>query len=427
MQPKPLLFKVLLLGNTGVGKSSLFHHYAKREFIKSIVTYGLEYAAIDLKVAGDQPCKLQIWDCFNGPERFTYIRPDIFKGTSAIVLVYDVTRRDSLDVLSSWIDDIHKHLPRTIPLFVVANKVDLQADRVVSPEEGQKAAIALGAMGYWETSVKSGQNLDAAIQSIGEQVFASHDKIVTNPVFSQVERKTIQPIAEQSNPTIQTPNGSEFQTHDSIEVEKLSAGQQETDTSPKRWLLKTGDPKLDAIDYVSEADFEELDQSHNAQLESKNKSHNFDEKLLSLLEVFQKKYNDKYISSGRVKGCSLAEIHELESSLPSPLPQFYVHFLRIFGKDSGNDIDTSIFGWQHLKKIREKAQLILEKSEDGFQLLEEDFVFFEGEGVFFAYFSVRDPSPDPYISYYDPRFQPPYYPRKMRMSDFFIQYFTANR
>ncbi len=176
MMRKGYIFKVVVVGNGAVGKTSLVLRYTHHKFSENyVMTIGSNFAIAEVKLPDGQLCKLQIWDLAGQPH-FSFVRPPFYKGASAVILVFDVTNRKSLDELKDWKEDFIKYLPPETIMYVLANKADLNDERVVSTEEGRKAAEALGSSGFWETSAKTGDNVQTVFNGIAVKVLASYSQ-----------------------------------------------------------------------------------------------------------------------------------------------------------------------------------------------------------------------------------------------------------
>jgi small GTP-binding protein len=102
--------------------------------------------------------KLQLWD-IAGQKHFSFVRPPFYRGASAIIYVYDITRRDSFSDIPNWQAEV-EHIITGKPFILLANKTDLLEERVVSKKEGENLAQQIGAMKYFETSAKDYENID---------------------------------------------------------------------------------------------------------------------------------------------------------------------------------------------------------------------------------------------------------------------------
>lgn len=172
--------KLLLLGDSGVGKTSLMRVFSGDEFSESMLaTAGVDFKLRHINVA-DEAITLQIWDTA-GQERFHRITATYYKGANGIVLVYDVSDRRSFDNVGYWMNNIRQYSsPTQMPaMLLVGNKIDLP-NRVVSLEEGQAAASQYGCR-FIETSAKTSENTNGALETIARDAFL----ISVNPTLTQ--------------------------------------------------------------------------------------------------------------------------------------------------------------------------------------------------------------------------------------------------
>ncbi|KAL8426642.1 hypothetical protein Efla_005899 [Eimeria flavescens] len=160
------LLKLLLIGDSGVGKSSLLLRFADNKYDEQqLSTIGVDFRVRFLTVEGVR-LKLAIWDTA-GQERFRTLTSSYYRGAQGIILVYDVGCRDSFEHCSHWIQEAEKHgtVPGSVKM-IVANKVD--TPRVVSTEEGRQLAAQLGTL-FVETSAKTSINVQRAFEELVTQ------------------------------------------------------------------------------------------------------------------------------------------------------------------------------------------------------------------------------------------------------------------
>lgn len=143
---------MLLIGNSGVGKSCLLLRYAENSFNENFFnTIGVDFKLKTVKHDG-QLIKLQIWDTA-GQERFRTLTASYYRGAQGIIIVYDVTDRDSFENVRTWISEIEKYSQQTVCKILVGNKCDMVESRQVTPEEGRELAEQFH-MPFLETSAK---------------------------------------------------------------------------------------------------------------------------------------------------------------------------------------------------------------------------------------------------------------------------------
>jgi len=156
MKPRERVFKIVFIGDPGVGKTSLITRYAASTFRENYLpTLGANVVAKEVSVEG-RVLTVLIWD-IAGQEIFSVVRDRYYNHANIAVIVYDVTARDTLKNVKVWLDDIRTYNPSNLPLVLVGNKIDLP-DRVISKDEGEKAAKEIHAL-FIETSAKTGENV----------------------------------------------------------------------------------------------------------------------------------------------------------------------------------------------------------------------------------------------------------------------------
>ncbi|TMW61152.1 hypothetical protein Poli38472_013615 [Pythium oligandrum] len=171
--------KLLLLGDSGVGKTSLMRVFSGDEFSESMLaTAGVDFKLRNIAL-GDEEIALQIWDTA-GQERFHRITATYYKGANGIVLVYDVTDKKSFDNVGYWMNNIRQYASPHMPaMLLVGNKIDLPK-RVVSTEEGLATAKQYNVR-FIETSAKTSENTNGALETIARDAFY----MSVNPNVSQ--------------------------------------------------------------------------------------------------------------------------------------------------------------------------------------------------------------------------------------------------
>lgn len=144
-------YKILLVGDSGVGKSNILLRYADDKFDETYnPTVGVDYKIRTIKL-GQKVYKLQIWD-LSGQERFRSIISSYYRGANGIIVVYDVTNYDSFYDLRNWLDEINKHMSSDTVVMIAGNKIDCGA-RVVDTDQGNEFAQAVE-LPFMEISAK---------------------------------------------------------------------------------------------------------------------------------------------------------------------------------------------------------------------------------------------------------------------------------
>ena len=168
------IFKVLLLGNSDVGKSSLLLRFVDSLWNDAFVpTIGVDFKVKTLEI-NNKKVKMQIWDTA-GQERFRTVVSTYFRGAHGILLLYDVTNRDSFKNLESWLIEIEKNAKEKVLKILIGNKCDLTDDREISTEEGKAFALRNG-MEFMETSAKMNTNVTEAFETLGKLMIEFNSK-----------------------------------------------------------------------------------------------------------------------------------------------------------------------------------------------------------------------------------------------------------
>ena len=164
------VFKIVLLGNPAAGKTSLITRYMTNRFQQAYsITVGTN---ISMKAVRFEKKEIQmaIWD-LAGQDSFDSVRHLYYKGARGCVLIFDLTRRKTLDSVKDWHDALIKHslVKSRIPVVIVGNKIDLVAQREVTKEEAQKVADEIGAT-YYEASAKTGKTVEQFFTKIAHDI-----------------------------------------------------------------------------------------------------------------------------------------------------------------------------------------------------------------------------------------------------------------
>ncbi|KAJ2367240.1 GTP-binding protein [Coemansia sp. RSA 2611] len=162
------LMKLLLIGDSGVGKSCVLLRFSDDSFTPSfITTIGIDFKIRTIELDGKR-IKLQIWDTA-GQERFRTITTAYYRGAMGILLVYDVTDERSFNNIENWYKNVEHYASEGVNKILIGNKCDIEGSRAVSKESGQKLADELG-IKFLETSAKSNTNVDEAFITLARDI-----------------------------------------------------------------------------------------------------------------------------------------------------------------------------------------------------------------------------------------------------------------
>ncbi|NXD81545.1 RAB17 protein, partial [Halcyon senegalensis] len=162
------IYKVVLLGSTSVGKSSLAYRYMKNDFKELLPTVGCSFftQVLNLDVA---TVKLEIWDTA-GQEKYQSVCHLYYRGAHAALLIYDITNKETLNRAKLWLRELEKEfLPDEIVIALVGNKTDLATEREVTTEEGEEFARTEGLL-FMETSAKSNHQVNDIFMAVAREL-----------------------------------------------------------------------------------------------------------------------------------------------------------------------------------------------------------------------------------------------------------------
>ena len=166
-----LRFNVILLGDSGVGKTQLIKVYDDKGFNEqSRATMGVDYVTLTKRPKDAQSdVRVMVWDTA-GAERFRSLSQAFYKRAEGAIIGFDLTHRNSFDNVSNWVSSVRDQCPPGLPLILVGNKCDLE--REIDRSECEALAREIN-MPYFETSAKEDINVNQAFQTIIDQVYAS--------------------------------------------------------------------------------------------------------------------------------------------------------------------------------------------------------------------------------------------------------------
>lgn len=164
------LIKVVIIGDSNVGKTNFLYRFIDNKFSEfHVATISFDYKAKIITLPESKTTvKLQVWDTA-GQEKYMSINKNIFLKVNGIILMYDITNRDSYEHIQNWMN-IVKQQARCTPVILVGNKIDDDDNRIVTEEEGQKLAKEMKIKYFFEASGKSGHNVEKCFFAISEEI-----------------------------------------------------------------------------------------------------------------------------------------------------------------------------------------------------------------------------------------------------------------
>ncbi|CAK5080454.1 unnamed protein product [Meloidogyne enterolobii] len=163
------LFKYIILGDTGVGKSCIFSQFTEKCFTPTHDSEnGLQFGVRKITIYGKQ-IKLQIWDT-DDQESFRPITRSYYQGAAGVLLVYDITRRDTFNHLTSYLKNARNNSNSNVVIMLIGNKSDLKSSREVKRKEGESFARENGLV-FMETSAKTVANVEKAFIDTAKEIY----------------------------------------------------------------------------------------------------------------------------------------------------------------------------------------------------------------------------------------------------------------
>ena len=184
-----MIFKIVLIGDTSVGKTNILSKYLSNEFDPdSKATVGVEFGTKDFKI-GNNIVKVQIWDTA-GQERYRSITNAYYKGAKGSLLVYDITNPKTFESLDKWISDLKTNAEEKISIVLIGNKTDLEDQRKITTEQGKEKA-EFYKLAFMETSALNGNNIEKAFNELITDVYKNHHELFEKQAKVELTDKAI--------------------------------------------------------------------------------------------------------------------------------------------------------------------------------------------------------------------------------------------
>ncbi len=167
-----MMAKVILIGDSSVGKTNIMSKYLKNQFNEnSKATVGVEFGSKLFKLNGHN-IKAQIWDTA-GQEKYKAITGAYYKGSKGAFVVYDITRKETFESVDKWINDLKSSGDPKLIIIIIGNKCDLEEKREILKEQGEEKAKSFGCA-FLETSALSGDNIDKGFEMMISEIFKKY-------------------------------------------------------------------------------------------------------------------------------------------------------------------------------------------------------------------------------------------------------------
>ena len=164
-----LMIKVILIGDSGVGKTNIMSKFLKNQFMEnSKATVGVEFGS-KLFIHENHKIKAQIWDTA-GQEKYKAITGAYYKGSKGALVIYDITRKETFANIEKWVNDLKTAGDPKITIIIIGNKSDLADKRQIAKEEGEEKAKSFGCA-FLETSAFNGENIDKAFDIMVKEIY----------------------------------------------------------------------------------------------------------------------------------------------------------------------------------------------------------------------------------------------------------------
>ena len=172
-----VFFKILLIGDLGVGKSCVILRYVEGDFPGNIMSsIGVDFKTKQIEL-DDHSIKMQIWDTA-GHEKFRTITTSYYKSAQAIIILYDITQKSSFEHIRNWITEIDKFGKQGVLKVIVGNKLDLENNRKIKKEDAENLAAKYGVK-LWEISAKDNTNIEEMFTDTIKTLLEKNSKIIS--------------------------------------------------------------------------------------------------------------------------------------------------------------------------------------------------------------------------------------------------------
>ena len=176
---KEVLYKILLLGDWSVGKTCFLMRYTEKTFTEMhLSTVGIDYKLKNVTLENGETIKIQIWDTA-GQERYKTITKSYIKGANGIILIYDITNKNSFEGIKNWIRQVKEVVSSRVCVALVGNKIDMKDNREISKEDGQKLSEEMK-YPFYEASAKDGININECFDDLIKRIVKNYENSPIN-------------------------------------------------------------------------------------------------------------------------------------------------------------------------------------------------------------------------------------------------------
>ena len=180
--------RMMLLGDSNVGKTSILKRYCKNQFSESYISsMGIDFETKYIKV-GKKTINLQIWDTA-GQERYKVIAKNYYNKSDGFIIVYDITNKNSFDSISNWVKDIKELASYDNKNIILGNKCDLENMRQISKEEGDNLAKKYNCQ-FFEVSAQSGKNIDKSFLCLVQSILKDGNNSNSSRRGSEIDKQS---------------------------------------------------------------------------------------------------------------------------------------------------------------------------------------------------------------------------------------------
>ena len=181
-------FKIIIIGDSGVGKSSILKRAVKNTFDENYQnTIGFEFLLMHFNI-NDLKIKLQIWDTC-GQEAYRSLVQGFYRNTSLAVIVYDISRKETYEGLDIWLKDLRSHTDQELPIFIVGNKLDKENERQVPYKDAKDFSLYRRTKYFTECSAKTGYNVNDIFHEVAKYLYNACKELGNNKIPSNNKLK----------------------------------------------------------------------------------------------------------------------------------------------------------------------------------------------------------------------------------------------